>query len=76
MVKIYFKRRNRRKWQSSIEIDENKMISNNEDIYWMFGKIYRETKEERIFCVLNNWTKNNILPIIKIILLQMKKKEI
>lgn len=27
--------------------------------------ILRETKEARIFCVLNNRTKNNILPIIQ-----------
>ena len=31
----------------------------------MFGIINRATKEARVFCVLNNRTKENLLPIIK-----------
>ena len=31
----------------------------------MFGIIDRNTKEERYFCVLNNRTKSNLLPIIQ-----------
>lgn len=50
---------------ASIEIDESKIIGNNNDIFWMFSMISRETKEARIFCVLNNRTKNNLLPIIQ-----------
>ena len=34
---------------ASIEIDESKIISNNEDFFWMFGLISRKTKEARIF---------------------------
>lgn len=50
---------------TSIEIDESKIIGYYEDAYWMFGMICRETKEARIFYVLNNRIKNNLLPIIK-----------
>ena len=31
----------------------------------MFGLIDRVTKEARIFCVLNDRTKNNLLPLVK-----------
>ena len=31
----------------------------------MFGIIERNTKEARIFCVLNDRTKNNLLPIVQ-----------
>ena len=31
----------------------------------MFGIIERSTKEARVFCVLNNRTKENLLPLIK-----------
>lgn len=50
---------------TSIEIDESKMIGNKEDVFWIFGMISRETKDARIFCILNNRTTNNLLPIIK-----------
>ena len=49
----------------SCEIDESEIIGNNNVIYWMFGIINRATKEARVFCVLNNRTKENLLPIIK-----------
>lgn len=41
---------------SSIEIDENELIGNEKFIYWMFGQIESSTKEESIYCVLNNRT--------------------
>ena len=50
---------------ASIEIDESKIIGNNNTIYWIFGLIYRVTKEARIFCILNNRTKQKLLPIIQ-----------
>ena len=50
---------------SSVEIDESKVISSSNEIWWMFGIIDRQTKEARIRCVLNNRTKNRLLPIIK-----------
>ena len=31
----------------------------------MFGIVYRDTKEARVRCVLNNSTKENLLPIVK-----------
>ena len=31
----------------------------------MFGIIDRGTKEARVFCVLNNRTKENLLPLVK-----------
>ena len=49
----------------SCEIDESEIIGNNNVIYWMFGIINRATKEARVFCVLNNINKENLLPIIK-----------
>ena len=49
----------------SVEIDESKIISSNNLIYWMFGVIDRNTKEARVRCVLNNRTKDKLLPIIK-----------
>ena len=50
---------------AAIEIDEREIIGNSEIIYWMFGLIDRVTKEARIFCVLNDRTKNNLLPLVK-----------
>ena len=49
----------------SCEIDESEIIGNQNVIYWMFGIIERSTKEARVFCVLNNRTKENLLPIVK-----------
>ena len=31
----------------------------------MFGIVERSTKEARIFCVSNNRTKENLLPLVK-----------
>ena len=49
----------------SCEIDESEIIGSNNFIYWMFGIIKRENKEARVFYVLNNGTKENLLPIFK-----------
>ena len=49
----------------SCEIDESEIIGNSNVIYWMFGIVERSTKEARIFCVLNNRTKENLLPLVK-----------
>ena len=49
----------------SIEIDESAFVDNSNIIYWMFGMVYRETKDARVYCVLNDGSKNNLIPIIK-----------
>ena len=49
----------------SCEIDESEIIGNQNVIYWMFGIIDRGTKEARVFCVLNDRTKENLLPLVK-----------
>ena len=48
-----------------VEIDERKKISSGKDIYWMFSLIDRNTKEERIRCVLKDRIKHKLLPIVK-----------
>ena len=50
---------------SRIEIDESEIIGKNDKILWMFGLIDRANKEARVFCVMDNRRKENILPIIK-----------
>jgi hypothetical protein len=50
---------------SSIEIDESKIISSGQEIYWMFDLIDMNTKEASIRCVLTDRSKNKLLPIIK-----------
>ena len=50
---------------SVFEIDERKIIGNNDIMYWMLGIIDRISKEARIFCVLNNRTADNLMTIIK-----------
>ena len=49
----------------SKEIDESIMISNGNIQYWMFGLIDRQTKNARVYCVLSDRTKNNLIPIVK-----------
>ena len=49
----------------AIDIDEIAIIGNNHRIYWMLGLIDRITKEARIFCVLENRTRDNLLPFVK-----------
>ena len=48
-----------------IEIDESKILGNENRIYWMFGMICRASKKCRIYCVLNNRTRDTLLPILK-----------
>ena len=47
-----------------VEIDESEMIGNNQKIFWIFGIIDRLTKEARLFSVLNNRTKECLLPLV------------
>ena len=49
----------------AVEIDESKIISSGEEIYWMFGAIDRNTKDARIWCVLKDRTKDRLLPFVK-----------
>ena len=49
----------------SVEIDESEIIGNGNDIYWVFGLIDRNTKETRIFSILNNRTKRNLIKYVK-----------
>ena len=48
-----------------VEIDESEIIGNQNKILWMFGMIDRADKEARVFCVMNNRTKENLLHLIK-----------
>ena len=48
-----------------IEIDESKILRNENRIYWMFGMICKASKKCRIYCVLNNRTRDTLLPILK-----------
>ena len=50
---------------SSVEIDESKIISQGNEIFWIFGCIDRNIKQTRVRCVLTDRTKNKLLPIIK-----------
>ena len=51
--------------KSRIEIDENKIIGNANTVIWMFGLIDRVDKQARVYCVMNDRTKNTLLNIIK-----------
>ena len=42
---------------SRVEIDESKIISNNDKTYYMFKLIDRQTKNARVYCVLDKRTK-------------------
>ena len=48
-----------------VEIGESIIISSGNEIFWMFGLIDRHTKDARIRCILNNRTKERLLPIVK-----------
>ena len=50
---------------ASIEIDENKIISSDNEIFWILGLIDRNKKEARVKCVLTDGNKNKLLPIVK-----------
>ena len=47
-----------------VEIDESKLIANQEKTYWMFGIIERKSKNCRVFTVLDNRTRQTLIPII------------
>ena len=53
------------KGYACVEIDESEMIGNNQKIFWIFGIIDRTTKKARLFSVLNNRTKECLLPLLK-----------
>ena len=46
------------------EIDESKLVGNQDKVYWMFGIIERKTKDCRIFTVLDNRTRESLVPIV------------
>lgn len=56
---------NERFGSSSIEIDENKIISHANEIFWMFGYIDRNSKKERVRCELTDRSKNRLLASCK-----------
>ena len=49
---------------SRIEIDESEIIGRAYQILWMFCLIDRYDNTARVFCVMENRTKENLLPII------------
>ena len=46
------------------EIGEIEIIGNSEIIYWIFGIIYRNSKEACVSTIFNNRTKEGLLPLI------------
>ena len=50
---------------SRIEIDESKIIGNANTVIWIFGLIDRVDKQARVYCVMNDRTKNTLLNIVK-----------
>ena len=51
--------------KSRIEIDESKVITNDNITRWMFGLVDRGNYDIRIFFVNDNRTRKTLLPIIK-----------
>ena len=49
---------------ASIEIDERKIISQGNEIYWMFGSIDCNTKQAGVKWVLTERTKNKLIPSV------------
>ena len=47
-----------------VEIDETELIGNSEKILWLFGIIDRSTKEARVFSVMDNRRKENLIPLV------------
>ena len=48
-----------------IEIDESKIVGNQNKVFWMFGIIDRFDKDCRVFCVKDNRTKETLLPLVR-----------
>ena len=53
-----------------VEIDESKIIGNYNKVYYKFWMIDRVNKNARVYCVLDNRTKESLLPLIKKIYIQ------
>ena len=51
--------------KARIEIDESKVIGNDNSVIWMFGLIDRAEKQARMYCVMNDRTHKRLLYIIK-----------
>ena len=47
-----------------MEIDESKLLGNQNQVYWMFGIIERNTKNCRVFTVLDNRSREVLLPLV------------
>ena len=47
-----------------VVIDESIIIGNQNKVYWLFGIIDRSNKDCRVFCVLDNRSRESLLPII------------
>ena len=46
-----------------IEINENEINGRANQILWMFGIIDRKDNDARVFCIMENSGKENLLPI-------------
>ena len=51
--------------KSRIEIDESKIIGNANTVIWMFGLIDRVDKEARVYCVMDDRTRDTLLNLVK-----------
>ena len=47
-----------------LEIDESKIIGNQNKVYWMFEIIGRSTKDCRVFCILDNISRETLFPFV------------
>ena len=50
---------------SRIEIAESTIIGNEQKVIWMFGLIDRVDKKAKVFCVMTDRRKENLLPLVK-----------
>ena len=51
--------------KSRIELDKSKIIGNTNIVIWMFGLIDRVDKEARVYCVMNDRTRDTLLNSVK-----------
>ena len=51
--------------KAKVEIDETELICNSEKVLWLFGIIDRATKDTRVFSIMTNRRKENLIPIIE-----------
>ena len=47
-----------------LEIDESKIIGNQNKVYWIFGIIDSSTKDCRVFCFLDNRSRETLFPLV------------